>query len=148
MWERSKRTFTPVLNGAMSQFFVINWNPKTHWEVITSCYHGSKIPGSSQTVVLRIWQEKKTKNGSSYFSSIFRKCKWSSPSRKVVWDPEILLLWQFSSIGIKDGHKIMIPSYLNLFFEYSSTISVYLWLSMARMETEYSLKKLGQLFQS
>ena len=42
----------------------------------------------------------------------------------------------------------MIPSYLNLFFEYPSTISVYLWLSMARMETEYSLKKLGQLFQS
>ena len=42
------------------------------------------------------------------------------------------------SIGIKDSHKIMIPSYLNLFFEYASTISVYLWLSMARMETEYS----------
>ena len=30
-------------------------------EVITSCDHGSKIPGSSQTVVLQIWQKKKRK---------------------------------------------------------------------------------------
>ena len=40
----------------------------------------------------------------------------------------------------------MVPSYLNLFYEYTSTISVYLWLSMARMETEYSLKKIGPTF--
>ena len=40
----------------------------------------------------------------------------------------------------------MVPSYLNLFYEYTSTISVYLWLSMARTETEYSLKKIGPTF--
>ena len=52
----------------------------------------------------------------------------------------------FSLLESKIAIKKMVPSYLNLFYEYTSTISVYLWLSMARTETEYSLKKIGPTF--
>ena len=66
-------------------------------EVATSRCHGSKISGSLQTVVLQIWQKKNEKidvykfhdytqeqNGSPYFSSIVRECKWPSLSRKII----------------------------------------------------------------
>ena len=68
-------------------------------EAVTSRCHGSEISGSQQAVVLQIWQEKKMikmtcmtplhdctqdQNGSPYFSSIVRQCKWPSLSWKIV----------------------------------------------------------------
>ena len=73
--------------------------PLQRREVVTSRCHGSRLSGSQQTVVQQISQKRKTKkkkndiypfpahhcteeqNGSPYFSSIIRECKWPSLSR-------------------------------------------------------------------
>ena len=80
-------------------FLLLILNPKTHKE--NSLRHVAvvaKFVDLHKPWSCKYGRKKKKKNGSSYFSSIFRKCKWSSLSRKVVWDPEILLPWQLSSL--------------------------------------------------
>ena len=97
----------------MSQFCVINLNPETHKEE-KSLRHVTMV--AKFLDLHKPWPckygRKKTTNGSlkAILSSIVRQCKWSSLSRKVVWDPEILLPWKCDvtlllSTGIKDSHK-------------------------------------------
>ena len=90
----------------------VNGKPIERGEVVTSRCHGSTISGSPQTVVFQIRRkDEKTdmhdfplhdctqaQNGSHYFSSIVRQCKWSSLSRKIVE------IQKFSSHGNVTSH--------------------------------------------